>query len=145
MPKIGDYVVHEKFGIGKCVGIERRKFSSFEKDYIVLEYAGGDKLYVPTEQIDLIASYVSSNQNQKLSKLGTQEFERVKQKVRSSVKEMAFSLLNLYAKRQQLKGYKYAPDDEVMKEFENSFIYDETQDQLDAINQIKSDRSEERR
>lgn len=139
LPKIGDYVVHEKFGIGKCVGIERRKFSSFEKDYIVLEYAGGDKLYVPTEQIDLIASYVSSNQNQKLSKLGTQEFERVKQKVKSSVKEMAFSLLSLYAKRQQLKGYKYAPDDEVMKEFENSFIYDETQDQLEAINQIKAD------
>ena len=139
LPKIGDYVVHEKFGIGKCVGIERRKFSSFEKDYIVLEYAGGDKLYVPTEQIDLIASYVSSNQNQKLSKLGTQEFERVKQKVRSSVKEMAFSLLNLYARRQQLKGYKYAPDDEVMKAFENSFIYDETQDQLEAIKQIKSD------
>lgn len=139
LPKIGDYVVHEKYGIGKCVGIERRKFASFEKDYIALEYYGGDRLYVPTEQMDLITSYISSNQNQKLSKLGTQEFSKVKEKVKSSVKEMAFSLLSLYASRQNAKGFKYKPDDELTKAFENTFPYTETQDQLDAINQIKDD------
>ena len=139
LPKIGDYVVHEKYGIGKCVGIERRKFAGFEKDYIALEYAGGDRLYVPTEQMDLITSYVSSTQNQKLSRLGTQEFQRVKEKVKLSVKEMAFSLLSLYASRQQTKGFKYAEDDELTKEFENAFPFTETQDQLEAIKQIKDD------
>ena len=139
LPKIGDYVVHEKYGIGKCVGIERRKFASFEKDYITLEYANGDKLYVPTEQIDLISSYVSSSQTQKLSRLGTNEFEKVKQKVKSSVKEMAFSLLELYAKREQTKGFKYQLDDAQTKEFENAFQFTETPDQLEAIKAVKDD------
>lgn len=139
LPKIGDYVVHEKYGIGKCIGIERRKFASFEKDYIMLEYANGDKLYVPTEQVDLISSYVSTSKMQKLSKLGTNEFEKVKQKVKSSVKEMAFSLLELYAKREQLKGFKYQKDDIQTKEFENAFQFSETPDQLEAINAVKDD------
>lgn len=139
LPKIGDFVVHEKYGIGKCVGIERRKFASFEKDYIALEYAGGDVLYLPTEQIDSIASYVGSTNKQKLSKLGTQEFLKIKEKVKSGAKEMAFSLLKLYAKRESTKGFKYSQDNDLVKQFENDFAYDETQDQLDAISQIKSD------
>ena len=139
LPKIGDYVVHEKYGIGKCIGIERRKFSNFEKDYIVLEYANGDKLYVPTEQIDVISSYISSSERQKLSKLGSQEFEKIKQKVKLSVKEMAFSLLKLYAEREQTKGFKFQQDDDLMIQFENDFAYTETADQLEAISQIKQD------
>lgn len=139
LPKIGDFVVHEKYGIGKCIGIERRKFADFEKDYILLEYAGGDRLYVPTEQMDLISGYVSSSGAQKLSKLGTQEFQKVKEKVKSSVKEMAFSLLKLYASRQSLNGYKYSPDDDLTREFESAFPYSLTTDQVDAIKQIKQD------
>ncbi|MBQ0017278.1 MAG: transcription-repair coupling factor [Clostridiales bacterium] len=139
LPKIGDYVVHEIYGIGLCEGIERRKFANFEKDYIVLSYQGGDKIYIPTEQIDLISTYVSSSNSQKLSKLGNQEFIKVKQKVKSGIKDMAFSLLKLYAEREQLKGFKYQEDDLLMKEFENSFPYEETADQIEAINQIKKE------
>lgn len=139
LPKIGDLVVHEKYGIGKCVGIERRKFASFEKDYIQIEYFGGDVLYLPTEQIDAIATYVGSSNTQKLSKLGSQEFAKVKERVKSSAKEMAFSLLKLYASREQTKGFKYSEDNDLVKQFENDFPYDETQDQLEAISQIKKD------
>lgn len=139
LPKINDYVVHEKYGIGKCVGIERRKFAGFEKDYIALEYAGGDKLYVPTEQMDLISSYISPTNTQKLSRLGTQEFQKLKEKVKSSVKQMAFSLLTLYATRQNLKGFKYSPDDELTRAFESAFPYELTNDQAEAIKQIKND------
>lgn len=139
LPKINDLVVHEKYGIGRCVGIERRKFASFEKDYIQLEYFGGDTLYLPTEQIESIASYVGSSSTQKLSKLGTQEFAKIKERVKSGAKEMAFSLLKLYASRQQAKGFKYSPDNDIVKQFENDFPYTETQDQLEAITQIKQD------
>lgn len=139
LPKENDYVVHETYGIGLCKGVQRLKLGSYEKDYIIIEYDKGDKLYLPTEQVDLISTYVSPNKNQKLNKLGGQEFAKTKQKVKSSVKQLAFDLLKLYAEREHSKGFKFAPDDYLTKEFEASFPYDETEDQLEAISDVKKD------
>ena len=139
MPKENDYVVHETYGIGLCKGVQRLKLGSYEKDYIIIEYDKGDKLYLPTEQVDLISTYISPNKNQKLNKLGGNEFAKTKQKVKSSVKELAFDLLKLYAEREHSKGYSFAPDDYLTKEFEASFPYEETEDQLEAIKDVKKD------
>lgn len=139
LPKENDYVVHEIYGIGLCKGVQRLKLGSYEKDYIIIEYDKGDKLYLPTEQVDLISTYISTNKNQKLNKLGGHEFAKTKQKVKTSVKELAFDLLKLYAEREHSKGFKFAPDDYLTKEFESSFPYQETEDQLQAINDVKKD------
>ncbi len=139
MPKVGDFVVHEAYGIGKCVKIEKLKLSGYEKDYICIEYAGGDMLYLPTEQINLLSGFIGSNKAPKLNKLGTAEFARAKQRVKNSVKEMAVDLVSLYSERQNKKGYYYPKDNEIMWEFEKAFPYSETEDQLAAINDIKKD------
>lgn len=144
LPKIGQYVVHEVYGIGLCIGIERRYFAGFEKDYVVIEYAKGDRLFLPTEQVGLISSYISSSPNQKLNRLGTQEFIRTKERVKKSIKEMAFSLLKLYAEREHAKGFKFNRDDELMREFENTFPFSETPDQMDAITDVKKDMESEK-
>lgn len=139
LPKIGDYVVHESFGIGLCVAIQKLKFTEYEKDYVVLQYAGGDKLYLPTEQIGQISAYVAGEGTPKLNKLGTKDFEKTKEKVRSSLKKLAFNLIEIYSAREHLKGFKFEIDDKLFAEFENSFPYDETPDQLEAIKDIKKD------
>lgn len=139
LPKENEYVVHEVYGIGLCKGVKRLKFESYEKDYIIIEYDKGDKLYLPTEQVDLISSYVAGNKNQKLNKLGGQEFAKTKQKVKGSVKEMAFNLMQLYAEREHSKGFEFCEDDMLTKEFENAFPFEETEDQLQAINDVKKD------
>ncbi|MGD9901079.1 MAG: transcription-repair coupling factor [Spirochaetales bacterium] len=139
MPKVGDYVVHEVHGIGLCVGIERLKLSGYEKDYILIEYAGGDMLYLPSEQVELISSFVGSEKEPKLNKLGGNEFAKVKARVKESVKTMAFDLLKLYAEREKAKGFKFETDSLLQEEFEKTFPYTETEDQIKAINDIKSD------
>ena len=139
LPKENEYVVHDVYGIGLCKGVKRLKLGSYEKDYIVIEYDKGDILYLPTEQVDLISTYVASSNKQKLNKLGSQDFAKTKQKVKNSVKEMAFDLMKLYAERQHAKGFKFCEDDMLTKEFENSFPYEETEDQLQAINDVKKD------
>ena len=139
LPKVGDYVVHSVFGIGICEGVERLKFGEHEKDYIILRYRDNDKYYLPTEKINELSSYVSSGVPPKLNKLGTDEFEKEKAKVKASVKKMAFSLINLYAERQILKGYRYEIDDILYKDFAKGFEYKETDDQLVAINDIEKD------
>ena len=139
LPKENDYVVHETYGIGLCKGVQRLKLGSYEKDYIIIEYDKGDKLYLPTEQVDLISTYISPSKNQKLNRLGGQDFAKTKAKVKSSVKELAFDLLRLYAEREHSKGFKFNKDDYLTKEFEASFPYQETEDQLQAINDVKKD------
>lgn len=139
LPKIGDYVVHESYGIGQCVGIEKLKFTDYQKDYIILRYDNGDKVYLPTEQIGLISTYISNGKPPKLNKLGTKDFENTKAKVKSSLKELAFNLVELYSKRQKLRGVKYEVDSKLYAELENSFPYEETSDQISAINDILND------
>lgn len=139
VPKIGEYVVHETHGVGKCVGLEKLSLNGALKDYFILEYAGGDRFYLPSDQADMLSSYHTSETAPKLNKLGGVEFARVKEKVYKNVKELAFDLVKLYAKREQSKGFVYNKDDYLMEQFEEAFPYDETPDQARAIADIKAD------
>jgi transcription-repair coupling factor (superfamily II helicase) len=138
--KVGDYVVHVNHGIGKYVGIGTLDVGGIHKDYLHIMYAGGDKLSVPIDQIDLIQKYVGSEEKEpKVYKLGGAEWARVKGKVRSSVKDIADDLIKLYAERQSTIGYGFSKDSAYQNEFEGMFPYDETPDQLRAIDEIKVD------
>ena len=138
-PEIGDHIVHDLHGIGICKGIQNLKAGTIAKDYIVIEYNGGDILYVPCDQMDLIAKYSGSDTMPKLNKLGGREFEKIKNKVKRQIKEMAFDLKNLYAERESRRGYAFSADSPMQKDFEEAFPYDETEDQLKAAAEIKSD------
>lgn len=138
-PKVGDYVVHEEYGVGKCLGIQHQKTYVGEKDYLVLEYAKGSKVYVPVQQMDILELYAGGETAPKLSDIDKGDFEKQKAKARASIKKLAFDLLELYAKREQSKGYKYPLDGTLMKEFESSFEFEETPDQAKAIRDIKRD------
>ncbi|MGN1222670.1 MAG: transcription-repair coupling factor [Christensenellales bacterium] len=138
-PEINDYCVHETFGICKCKAIEKVSFNGVEKDYIVLEFYGGDTLYLPSEKTNLITKFVGESENPKLNKLGTTDFIKEKIKVKSKIKDLAFDLLTLYAKRDKAKGFKFASDDDVQLAFENAFPFALTSDQEKAIADIKND------
>lgn len=138
--KVGDYVVHENHGIGKYLGIKTLVIDGQKKDYLYIKYAGTDKLYVPIDQLDLIQPYVGMGDDPpKLSKLGGAEWQRTKNKVRQSVQKLAIDLVKLYAIRQSVQGYKFSPDTEWQKQFEELFPYQETPDQLQAIEDVKRD------
>lgn len=138
--KPGDYVVHVNHGIGRYIGLKKLEVSGTVKDYLFIQYAGDDKLYVPTDQIELIQKYLGAEGiAPKLYRLGGQEWHRVKQRVKESVREMAEGLLELYAARQKVPGHSYPPDTPWQKEFEEAFPYEETPDQLRAIAEIKKD------
>ncbi|MZQ83444.1 transcription-repair coupling factor [Paenibacillus sp. 5J-6] len=138
--KIGDYVVHVNHGIGKYVGIGTLEVGGIHKDYLHIMYAGGDKLSVPIDQIDLIQKYVGSEEKEpKVYKLGGADWARVKSKARASVKDIADELIKLYAERQATTGYGFSKDSSYQNEFEAMFPYDETRDQLRAIEEIKND------
>ena len=138
--KVGDYVVHQNHGIGKYIGIGTLEIGGIHKDYLHIIYAGGDKLSVPIDQIDLIQKYVGSEEKEpKIYKLGGSEWTRVKNKVRGSVKDIADDLIKLYAQRQEATGFGFGPDTAYQNEFEAMFPYDETPDQLRAIREIKQD------
>jgi transcription-repair coupling factor (superfamily II helicase) len=138
--KVGDYVVHQNHGIGKYVGIGTLEIGGIHKDYIHILYAGGDKLSVPIEQIDLIQKYVGSEDKEpKVYKLGGSEWTRAKSKAHSSVQDIADDLIKLYAERQATTGFGFSKDTPYQQEFEAMFPYDETRDQLRAIEEIKKD------
>jgi len=139
MPKVGDYVVHQVHGIGVCEGVTRLSGNLGTKDYLVIRYRDDDKLYVPTTQMDMIEKFAGSDTPKKLSKIGGQEFSAVKAKVKESVKKLAFNLLDLYAKREKIKGFAFSEDNDLQREFENSFTFTETEDQLLSIDEIKKD------
>ena len=138
MPEKGDYVVHERHGIGMSEGLVTLTTSMGTKDYYCILYRGGDRLYLPTDRLDEVDKYTGGGTPQ-LNKLGSKEFERVKERVRGSVKKMATDLVSLYEKRLRAKGYKYSADTVWQKELEDNFPYDETDDQLVAIAEIKED------
>ncbi len=133
LPKAGDYVVHETHGIGICEAVGAVDFGDYERDYITVRYAGGDTLYVPVENMSRLSKYDFADNPPKLSKIGGAEFERVKAKVKSRLKAMAFDLLELYARRETVKGKVYVSDGEMEDEFAADFPYSETPDQLSAI------------
>ncbi|MED0681249.1 transcription-repair coupling factor [Aneurinibacillus thermoaerophilus] len=138
--RVGDYVVHVNHGIGKYLGIETLKINGIHKDYLHIKYAGNDKLYVPIEQIDQVQKYIGSEEKEpKVYKLGGSDWKKVKSKVRASVQDIAQDLIRLYAERQQARGYAFSKDGEEMREFEAMFPYEETEDQLRAIREIKED------
>lgn len=139
MPKLGDYVVHDNYGIGIYAGVEQLQTFGIKRDFLVINYAGTDKLYVPVDAVDKLQRFSGSDVTPRLNKLGSKEFQKLKAKVKESVKEMAFDLLELYSKRQNSKGFKYSPDTPWQKEFEEAFEFTETDDQLNAIREIKAD------
>jgi transcription-repair coupling factor (superfamily II helicase) len=143
--KIGDYVVHVNHGIGKYLGIETLVINGVHKDYLHIRYQGTDKLYVPVEQIDLVQKYVGSEGKEpKVYKLGGSDWKRVKSKVQSSVQNIADDLIKLYAEREASVGYAFSPDGEMQRDFETSFPYQETEDQIRSIHEIKLDMERER-
>lgn len=143
--KPGDYVVHVNHGIGKYLGIETLEMKGVHKDYLNIKYQGTDQLYVPVEQIELVQKYVGSEGKEpKVYKLGGSEWKRVKSKVQSSVQDIADDLIKLYAEREAAKGYAFSPDGDMQREFETAFPYEETEDQLRSIQEIKQDMQKER-
>ncbi|RNA66040.1 transcription-repair coupling factor [Alteribacter keqinensis] len=143
--KVGDWVVHINHGIGKYLGIETLDIGGIHKDYMHITYAGDDKLYVPVDQIDQVQKYVGSEDKEpKLYALGGSDWKKVKKKVRSSVEDIADDLIKLYAERESSKGFAFSEDSLEQREFENSFPYQETEDQLSAIEEIKKDMERDR-
>lgn len=137
---VGDYVVHEAYGIGKYLGLEKIQVEGIQRDYLNIKYARGDKLYIPTEQMDLIQPYIGGDATSvKLNKLGGNEWKRTKGKVKKAIEDMTEDLLNLYAERQTVKGYSFSKDSPWQGEFEDGFPYEETPDQLQSIEEIKKD------
>lgn len=137
----GDYVVHNVHGIGKFSGIRKIDTHGITKDYIKIDYAKGDVLYVPVTQLDMIAKYIGKNENNnvKLSRLGSQDWQKQKAKVKSSVKDIAKELIALYSARMKAQGYAFSGDTEWQRDFEASFPYEETPDQLRCCDEIKND------
>ena len=137
---IGDYVVHENHGLGVYRGIEKIEVDHIVKDYIKIEYAKGSNLYVLATQLDMIQKYADSTAKPpKLNTLGGQEWKKTKTRVKKAVADIAKELVQLYAIRENSNGYQFSPDTEWQKEFEEMFPYEETADQLNAIEDTKRD------
>ncbi|SDI96200.1 transcription-repair coupling factor [Alteribacillus bidgolensis] len=143
--QVGDLVVHINHGIGKYLGIETLEVGGIHKDFLNISYAGNDKLYVPVEQIDQVQKYVGSEEKDpKIYALGGNDWKKVKRKVQSSVQDIADDLIKIYAEREASKGYAFSDNQEEEQEFASSFPYQETEDQLKAIQEIKEDMEKER-
>lgn len=139
LPVEGDFVVHARHGVGKCLGVQALTLSGSVKDYVVISYKFDDRLYVPVENLDSLSKYVSTGAAPSLNKIGGVEFARIKKNVKDNLRKMAIDLVRVYAERMQTKGVVYPPDDEMQIAFEKSFSFSETPDQLKAINDIKAD------
>ena len=138
--KVGDYVVHINHGIGQYMGIETLEIAGGHRDYLRIQYAGEDRLFVPTDQINMLQKYIGVEEvPPKLNKLGGTDWQKVKTRVKESIRDLAEELLNLYAQREIAPGNEYSPDTVWQHEFEESFFFEETPDQLRAIAEIKAD------
>lgn len=138
--KIGDYVVHKTIGIGQYIGVNTIKADGVTKDYIKIKYRGDDTLYIPTNSLDNIRKYIGGGEAApKLNKLGSKEWENTKNKVKSNLREIARNLIELYAARQNVQGFAFEKDTPWQKEFEDTFPYQETEDQLRCIEEVKKD------
>ncbi|HWE55879.1 MAG TPA: transcription-repair coupling factor, partial [Acidimicrobiales bacterium] len=136
--KAGAFVVHYQHGVGRFGGMVRRAIGGVERDYLLLEYKGGDKLYVPSDQVDLLRPY-TGGESPSLSRLNGSDWQKAKSRVRSAVREIAQELVVLYQKRINAPGHAFAPDTPWQQEIEESFPYQETPDQLKAIEEVKVD------
>jgi transcription-repair coupling factor (superfamily II helicase) len=138
---VGDLVVHEYHGIGRFAGIFRMPADGIEKDYVKICYAGTDSLYVPATQLDLVSKYVGGSEDRpvKLSKMGGAEWTKTRARAKAATKQLARELIQLYAERQKLEGHAFAPDSPWQIQFEENFGYQETDDQLRSISEIKAD------
>ena len=136
----GDYVVHRTHGIGKYVGISQLKVDNVTKDYLKIQYKGSDILYVPTNQLDFLHKYTGGeSESVRVNSLGGVQWNKTVARVKSGVSELAEDLIALYAQRSELKGHVFSPDTAWQKEFEEKFIYEETEDQLRCIREVKDD------
>lgn len=142
----GDLVVHSGHGIGRFIGIRKLEMEGVTKDYITIQYAGTDKLYIPVTQLDMVSKYIGPRDDSgvKLNKLSSGEWQKTRNNVKRAIKDMAHELIELYAKREKSKGFAFFPDDEIQHEFEERFPYIETDDQLQSIAEIKADMERER-
>lgn len=137
---VGDYVVHENSGVGRYVGIDQLSVNGVKKDYMRVVYQGGDNLYVPIDQMDKIQKFIGSDTEKiKLNKLGSNEWSKAKAKVKKEIEDMTKDLVELYARREKIKGYKFSKDTLWQGEFETLFPYQETDDQIKAIEETKKD------
>ncbi len=142
-PEVGDYVVHEKHGIGKAVGMKKIETTDGTKEYLAISYKDGDMLYLPAECMDVLSKYVGED-NPALSKIGGADFERVKARVKASLKKLAFDLKKLYAERAESRGYAFSENQVFMQEFEEDFPYELTPDQFSSVQEIKEDMCSEK-
>ncbi|MEA5060202.1 MAG: CarD family transcriptional regulator, partial [Candidatus Pelethousia sp.] len=139
---VGDLVVHELHGIGRFVGVVTLTVDNAPRDYLHLVYAGGDKLYIPTDQLDRVQKYIGGGEDgaaSHLSKLGSGEWQRTVSRTREGVKKLAFDLVRLYGERQKIQGFSFLPDNAWQRRLEENFPYEETPDQLTSIAEIKAD------
>lgn len=138
--KIGDYVVHKKYGIGIYIGVNTIKADGTIKDYIKIKYKNDDILYIPTNDLDSIRKYVGGDAIQpKINRLGGKDWENTKTKVKNNLREVAKELIELYAKREKIQGFRFSKDNPWQNEFEAKFPYQETDDQLRCIEEVKKD------
>ena len=137
----GDLVVHSGHGIGRFIGIRKLEMDGVTKDYITIQYAGTDKLYIPVTQLDMVSKYIGPRDDSgvRLNKLSSGEWQKTRSNVKRAVKDMAHELIELYAKREKSQGFAFYPDDEIQHEFEERFPYVETDDQMQSITEIKED------
>ena len=141
----GDYVVHVSHGIGKYLGVETIEVAGVHRDYLHIQYGGDDKLFVPTDQVGLLQKYIGAEGSApRLHRMGSADWARARAKAQKSVEDIADHLLELYAARRLAKGHAFAPDDAGQREFEEAFPYQETDDQLRAIAEIKNDMESEK-
>ena len=137
---VGDYVVHRSHGIGRYDGMKRMTVAGVSKDYLKVSYQGTDSLYVPVDQMDLLFKYIGNTDKEiKLNKLGTSEWQKTKAKVKKSTEDIAKQLIELYAKRAKSQGFAYPPDGPWQRDFEDTFGFEETEDQLRSIEEVKTD------
>ena len=139
---VGDYVVHVSYGIGRYLGIQNLLVMGAYRDYVTIQYAGSDKLYLPVDQLDMVAKYIGAGSldgDVKLSKMGGAEWKKSTQRAKTAAKDMAKELIDLYARRQRIKGHAFSGDSLIEDEFASSFEHEETQSQAFAISEILSD------
>ena len=143
--KPGDYVVHKTHGIGEFVGVNTIEADGVTKDYIKIKYKNNDMLYVPTNNLDNVRKYIGGGDSAPtLNRLGSKEWSNTKAHVKKNLKEVAKDLIELYAKRQKIKGYAFSKDTDWQKQFEEEFPYQETDDQLRCIDEVKKDMEQQR-
>ncbi|MBR5438763.1 MAG: transcription-repair coupling factor [Clostridia bacterium] len=138
-PVVGDFAVHDTFGVGIVKGLKKISTIEGTLEYVELEYAGGDRLYVATDQMDKLSKYLGGSEKPTLNKIGSRDFERIKERVRKSISLMTINLKKLYAERKERKGFIFSSDNALTEEFDASFGFEETEDQLLSISEIKQD------